>query len=503
MPRHARPLAPTVRQLPPPAPPPRSPPPRARHDTRGGFAWTFILTASALFMFALDRLIVTSALPAIERDLDAGVVALEWTVNAFTLTFAVLLLTGAALGDRWGRRRMFVVGLALFTAGSAAAALAPCAAALIAARAVQGAGGAVITPLSLTLLLAATPAHRRGAVIGAWGATAGIAAAAGPVLGGALTGALSWHWIFALNVPIGLLLLPLARAKLTESHGPHARLDLPGLALSGAGLLALVWGLVEAAGAHRSDARVLGALSVGAALLAGFAAWQTRARAPMLPPEFFRARAFSAAGVTAVAAYSGIFGALFLLGQLLQTGFGASPLHAGLELLPMTGAMVLVAPSAGALSDRVGPRPILTAALVLETGALAWLATHAHQGASYAALAPGLIAVGIGAASLFAPLQAAQLSAVAPEQHGQAAGAAVTMREIGGVLGVAIVAAVFTAHGSTANSRDFLVGARPALLVAALLVAAATLGALALPRRASARAYNARAATPAAKPSSA
>jgi EmrB/QacA subfamily drug resistance transporter len=467
----------TVRPLPPLAAP------RPPRHARGGFAWTFTITASALFMFALDRLIVTNALPAIERDLDAGVAALEWTVNAFTLTFAVLLLSGAALGDRWGRRRTFVVGLGLFTAGSAAAALAPSAAALIAARAVQGAGGAVITPLSLTLLLGATPAHRRGAVIGAWGATAGIAAAAGPVVGGGMTGALSWHWIFALNVPIGLLLLPLARAKLAESRGPHPRLDLRGLALSGAGLLALVWGLVEAGGAGWGNLRVLGALCAGAALLAGFAAWEARAPAPMLPLSFFRTRAFAAAGAVAVVAYGGIFGALFLLGQLLQTGFGASPLHAGLGLLPLTGAMVATAPWAGALSDRIGPRPVLTVALLLEAGALAWLAAHADPGTSYAALAPALAAAGVGAAALFAPLQATQLNAVAAERHGQAAGTAITMRELGGVLGVAIAAAVFAAHGSTASAREFLAGSRPALLVAALMVAAATLGALALPRR--------------------
>ena len=482
------PLRPTVRQLPPLTP---LLPPRRLRQHRGGFAWTFSITGSALFMFALDRLIVANALPAIERDLDAGLQALEWTVTAFTLTFAVLLLTGAALGDRWGRRRIFVVGLGLFTAGWAAAALAPSAAALIAARALQGAGGAVSTPLSLTRLLEATPAHRRGAGIGAGGA---------PVLGGALTGALSWHWIFALNVPIGLLLLPLARAKLAESHGPHARLDIPGLALSGAGLLALVWGLVEAGGGGWGDPRVLGALGAGAALLAGVLAWEARAPAPMLPLGFFRARAFAAAAAVAVAAYSGLFGALFLLGQLLQSGYGASPLHAGLGLLPLTGAMVLVAPGAGALSDRIGTRPVLLAALLLEAAALAWLAAHATAHAPYAVLAPGLLAAGVGAASLFAPLQAAQVGAVAPRRHGQAAGAAVALRELGGVIGVAVAAAVFSAHGGTGTAGAFLAGARPALLVAALTVGVAVLAALAVPRRPGTRRRPARVGTPAPEP---
>lgn len=472
--RTARPLRPTDRQLRPHGSTPRG--------GRSQFAWTFAITALGLFMFALDRLIVTNALAVIQRDLGANIASLQWTVNAFTLTFGVLLLTGAALGDRFGRRRVFTIGVGLFTLGSAAAALAPSALALIAARALQGAGGAIITPLSLTILLGATPASRRGAVLGAWGAIAGIAAAAGPVVGGALTGVLSWHWIFWLNVPIGVVLIPLARAKLAESHGPHPRLDLPGLALSGAGLLALVWGLVEAPSAGWTSPQVIGALGAGTATLTVFVGWERRARAPMLPLAFFRVRAFAAAAATTLLAYSGIFGALFMLGQLMQTGYGASPVHAGLGLLPMTGAMVLTAPAAGALSDRIGPRPLLSGALVLETLALLWLAAHAHHGASYAGLAPGFAATGVGAATLFAPLQATQVGAVAPKHHGQASGAAITIRETGGVLGVAITAGIFTTQGSTSTPDAFLAGARPALLIAALTVAAAIPAALALPQ---------------------
>ncbi|HWH94200.1 MAG TPA: DHA2 family efflux MFS transporter permease subunit [Baekduia sp.] len=475
-----RPLRPTVRQL---ASLPT--PPHAPAAPRGGLPWTFAITALALFMFALDRLIVTNALPDIERDLGASVTALEWTINAFTLTFSVLLLTGAALGDRFGRRRMFTIGLGLFAAGSAAAALAPSAPALIAARALQGAGGAIIAPLSLTLLTAATPPHRRGAVLGAWGATAGIAAAGGPVVGGALTGTLSWHWIFWLNVPIGVALIPLAHAKLAESHGLHPRLDLPGLALSGAGLLALVWGLVDAGRAGWTSPAVLAALCAGTLALAGFIAWEQRAPAPMLPLAFFGARAFATAGAISALAYGGLFGALFLIGQLLQTGFGADPLRAGLGLLPMTAAMIVTAPAAGALSDRFAARRLLSAAVVLEAVALAWLALHARPGASYLELAAGLAAVGVGAAGLFAPIQAVQLGSVGAAQLGQASGAAVAIRELGGVVGVSVIAAIFTAHGTTAGPAAFLAGARPALLAAALAVAAAAvIAALALPRRA-------------------
>jgi len=471
-----RPTPPTVRQLAPLRPPgPRRRPPR------GEPGWTFAVTALALFMFALDRLIVASALPVIRDDLGAGLQALEWTVNAFTLTFAVLLLAGAALGDRFGRRRMFIAGVVVFTAGSAAAALAPSAGALVAARALQGVGGSLIVPLSLTLVTAATPPERRGAVLGAWAAVAGVAAASGPVLGGALAEALSWQWIFWINVPIGVALIPLAHRRLAESRGPAARLDGPGLVLSGAGLLAIVWALVEAGAAGWGDQRVLAALAAGATALAGFVAWERRAPAPMLPLALFRSRPFAAASAVALLAYLGLFGGLFLIGQLLQTGLGATPLEAGLGLVAMSGAMVVAAPVAGVVCDRLGPRPLVTGALGLVALGLGWLAAEAEPGVAYLRLAPGLVMVGLGAACLFAPLQATQLGAAAPAHQGQAAGAATAVRELGGVLGVAVLAAVFAAHGSAASPAAFLAGFRPALLAGAAVVTCALLAARALP----------------------
>src|SRR4029077_1536200 len=207
--------------------------------------WTFIVTSLALVMVTLDNLVVTTALPVIRKDLGAGIEGLEWTVNAYTLTFAVFLLTGAALGDRFGRRRMFAVGLGIFTAASAAAALAPSIDALIAARAIQGVGGAVITPLTLTLLSASVPKEKRGIALGAWGGIGGLAVALGPVVGGAVVSGLNWHWIFWLNVPIGIALIPLALRRLNESHGPASKLDLTGLALASAGLTGIVWALVR------------------------------------------------------------------------------------------------------------------------------------------------------------------------------------------------------------------------------------------------------------------
>jgi EmrB/QacA subfamily drug resistance transporter len=445
--------------------------------------WTFAITAGALFMFALDRLIVATALPAIQRELGASVQALEWMVNAYTLTFLVLLLPGAALGDRFGRRRVFVLGLAAFTAGSVAAALAPSPGALIAARAIQGAGGSVLLPLSLTLLSAATPAERRGAVLGAWAAVAGVAAALGPVLGGVLTDTLSWHWIFWLNVPIGIALIPLARRRLTEGHGPHTRLDLFGIALSATGLLALVWALVDAGQSGWSSPRVMLAGVAGAIGIAAFVAWELRAPAPMVPMRCFRAPGFAGAIAVSLLGYFGLFGALFLIGQLLQTGIGASPLHAGLGLLPMTGAMAATAPGAGALCDRIGPRPLLAGALALMTCALAWIAVVAAPGVTFPLLAPGLVLVGMGAACLFAPLQVTLLSAVRPQEQSQASGTATVVRELGGVLGVAVLAGIFTSHGDTATPAAFLDGFRPALAAAAVAAAAATAVALALPGR--------------------
>src|SRR3954465_13483074 len=211
----------------------------AKHRT----LWTFAITSVALFMVTLDNLVVSTAIPVIRRDLHASISQLEWTVNAYTLTFAVLLLTGAALGDRFGRRRLFVIGLAIFTAGSIAAALAPSATALNLARAFQGIGGATVTPLTLTILSAAVPREKRGLALGAWGGITGLAVAFGPLVGGAVVSGISWQWIFWLNVPIGLALTPPVLLRLDESHGPHARLDLPGLALAGVGLLGIVWGL--------------------------------------------------------------------------------------------------------------------------------------------------------------------------------------------------------------------------------------------------------------------
>jgi len=285
-------------------------------------------------MAALDALVVATALPVLHTELDATLSDLEWTVNAYNLAFACMILTGAALGDRFGRRRMYVIGLAVFTAASAAAALAPSASALIGARAVQGIGAAIVFPLTLTLISEAFPPEKRGAAIGMWGGISGAAVAAGPLVGGAIIEGISWQWIFWLNVPIGLILIPLSATRLRESYGPRPHLDIPGLLLIGAGLFALTWGPVRAPGVGWGSAEVVGAIAVGALLVIAFLWWQTRARYPMLPVGYFRLRGFATANIVVFFLFVSLLGSLFLMVQLLQTAQGHSPLAAGLRILP-------------------------------------------------------------------------------------------------------------------------------------------------------------------------
>ena len=445
--------------------------------------WTFAIVSVALFMVVLDNLVVTTALPSIRADLGGGLQALEWTVNAYTLTFAVLLLTGAALGDRFGRRRMFVIGLGVFTVASAAAALAPSTGALIAARALQGAGAAIVTPLTLTLLSTAFPAERRGLAIGAWSGISGLGVALGPLVGGAVVDGISWQWIFWLNVPIGIALAPLAWRRLAESRGPAGRLDVPGLALAGLGLLGIVYGIVRGAELGWTSATVLGALLAGSALLAAFLAWERRASAPMLPLRFFRSRAFSASNGVSFAMYFGVFGSIFLLAQFFQVTQGLSPLEAGLRTLPWTAMPMLVAPVAGLLSDRIGSRPLMAAGLALQAIAIGWLAAVSSPTVPYASLVIPFVLAGTGMALVFAPTANAVLGAVRPEEAGQASGATNAIREVGGTLGVAVLASVFAGTGSYASPQAFTDGMTSAIWVGAAVLAAGALLALLVPGR--------------------
>jgi EmrB/QacA subfamily drug resistance transporter len=445
--------------------------------------WTLAITSIALFMVVLDNLVVSTALPVIRVDLGASIEELEWTVNAYTLTFAVFLLTGAALGDRFGRKRMFALGLGIFTAASAAAALAPSMGALIAARSVQGLGGALVMPLTLTLLSAAFPAERRGVALGIWGAIGGIAVASGPLVGGAVIEGISWQWVFWLNVPVGLLLIPLAIARLRESHGPDKALDLPGLALASAGLLGVVWGLVNGNVDGWTSASIVASLTAGVALLIAFVAWELRTKEPMLPMRFFRNRGFSAANAASLAMSFGMFGSIFLLTQFFQTAQGYSPLEAGLRVLPWTAMPMVVAPIAGALSDRIGSRPILAVGLALQAIGLAWIAAVSSATVGYVSLVGPFIVSGIGMGMFFAPMANVILSAVKPAEEGKASGANNAVREVGGVFGVAVLASVFSRYGGYQSAEAFNDGLVVATWVGAIVVAGGALAALAIPGR--------------------
>ena len=390
-------------------------------------AWTFAITSIAAFMVTLDNLVVTTAIPVIRTHLHASLSGLEWAVNAYTLTFAVLLLTGAALGDRFGRRRLFTLGVAIFTAGSASAALAPSIGVLNLARAVQGLGGAIVLPLTLTILSAAVPAGKRGLALGTWGAISGLAVALGPVVGGAIVQASSWQWIFWLNVPIGVALVPLALTRLAETRGPAARLDLPGLGLSAAGLFGIVWGLVRGHDSGWTSQEILAALIAGTALIAVFIAWERHAVAPMLPMRLFRSATFTLANTASLFMYFGMFGSIFLLSQFFQTVQHDSPLGSGLRILAWTIVPMFISPVAGALSDRISGRTLIGTGLALQAAGLTWLGLATAPGTAYPAFIGPFLLAGAGMGLFFAPMANVVLSAVRPEQQRKAFGLALTL----------------------------------------------------------------------------
>ncbi|MEH6374169.1 DHA2 family efflux MFS transporter permease subunit [Streptomyces sp. KLMMK] len=443
--------------------------------------WALIITGAAGFMAALDNLVVTTALPSIRKDLGGALEDLEWTVNAYTLTFAVLLMFGAALGDRFGRRKLFVTGLVIFTAASAAAALAPGIEALIAARAVQGVGAAITMPLTLTLLTAAVPADRRGLAYGIKGAVDGLAVAGGPLIGGTLTEHVSWQWIFWLNVPLGLALIPLARLRLDESRAENARLDLPGTLLVSGGLFGVVYGLINADAHGWTSPRVLTALVAGGVLIGGFIGHGLRAERPMLPMRLFKNRAFAGVNAASVFMFLGMFGSIFLLSQFLQNVLGYSPTEAGLRMLPWTGMPIIAAPLSGYLADRIGSRPVVVTALALQALGLAHFALVMSPDVSYAAQLPGLILSGIGMGLFFAPAAKLVMSGVRPAEQGMASGANNALREVGGALGIAVLASLFSARGGYGSPQRFLDGLTPALWAGAAAVALGALAATLIP----------------------
>jgi EmrB/QacA subfamily drug resistance transporter len=445
--------------------------------------WVVVLTALGSLMAALDTLVVATALNTIRVDLDASVEQLEWTVNAYNLSFAVLLMTGAALGDRYGRRNLYAVGLGVFAAASAACALAPDAGWLVGARALQGAGAALLMPLGLALLSAAFPPERRGAAIGIFSAITGVSVAMGPLIGGAVVEGVSWEWIFWLNVPIALVAIPLVLTRMRESHGPDADLDIPGLALVTGAALGIVWGLVRGNPAGWGSPEVLLSLAAGVLLTCAFIAWERRARAPMLPLSLFRSRAFSAGNAAIFFTFASLFAGVFFFAQLLQIGLGYGPLDAGLRLIPWTATFITVAPAAGALADRIGERPLMVAGLCLQAAGMAWVALIAEPGMAYSALLAPFIVAGIGVSMAIPAAQNSVVGSAAEAAIGKAAGANSMMRELGGVFGITVVVAVFAGAGSYASPAAFTDGFAPAIAVGGALALAGAAAALALPAR--------------------
>ncbi|HET9138274.1 DHA2 family efflux MFS transporter permease subunit [Actinophytocola sp.] len=437
-----------------------------------------------MFMVTLDNLVVTTALPVIKQELGASLTDLQWFVNAYTLSFAALLLTAAALGDRLGRRRIFLAGITLFTLASAACALATEPWMLTAARAVQGAAGAAVMPLSLTLLAAGVPERLRNAAVGIWGGISGLGVALGPVVGGAVADGLTWNWIFWLNVPVGLVAVPLVALVLRESRGGSGRLDPVGLVLSAAGVLAVVWGVVNGADDGWTSAGVLGSMIGGVVLLLAFLAWERRASAPMLPLRLFRSRSFSLVNAVAFTFSLGVFGSVFLLAQFFQVVQGLSALEAGMRTMPWTLAPMVVAPVAGLLLGRVGPRVLIATGQALLAAALLWIALTTSVDVTYAALVVPFGLAGIGMGLTFAPMTATVLASVRPEAHGVASGTNNTVREVGVAMGVAVLASVFASYGDYGDRSSFVDGLVPAVVVGSVVVAVGALLALWLPRKA-------------------
>jgi EmrB/QacA subfamily drug resistance transporter len=440
---------------------------RSRHpDPAPSPTWTLVVASLALMMAFLDALVVTTALPSLRVSLHGSLADLEWTVNAYNLAFACLLLTGAALGDRFGRRRTLCIGLATFTGASLLAGLAPTVGVLITARAMQGAGAAIMVPLTLTLITDAYPPERRGQAIGIWGGVGGLSGAIGPFLGGAVVQALSWHWIFWINLPIGMALIPIALLRVRESHGPQRRLDVLGVTLVTAGLVAITWAIIRTNMIGWGSSEVVATLLAGVVLLALFVLWERRTAHPMLPPAMFRKRRFTAANGISFCLFAGLFGALFLMSQFFQTAQGATPLQAGAELLVWSATGLFVAPIAGRLADRYGNRPFMIAGMLMQTVGLGCLAMIAARHAAFVEMAPLLTVAGAGTAMVFPTVANEVMASVAPSQAGIASGTNNALRELGGVFGVAVLATAFNRASVYSSPDAFVAGFKSALWVA-------------------------------------
>jgi EmrB/QacA subfamily drug resistance transporter len=445
--------------------------------------WVLGVTALASFMVALDTQVLTAALATLRADFGAPMEALQWTVNAFNLSFAVLLLTGAALGDRFGRRRLFAAGIALFMASSIACALSTGILWLIAARAAQGASAALVMPLGMALLSTAFPREERARALGIFSGVVGIAVLAGPAIGGAITEGLGWQWIFWINLPIGLIAIIMAMTRLRESFGPPAALDIPGLALVAASAFAVVWGLLRGNAAGWSSAEVLIALVAGLLLAVAFIACELQASAPMVPMRLFRSRALSSGIIAGFLLYGAMYGVLFLLPQFLQTALGYGPLGAGLRLLPWTATLFVTAPIAGAVVSKIGERPLVAIGLLMQAIGLGWIAMIMTPDIAYSTMIAPLVVAGVGVSMAMPAVQNAVLGSVSVVEAGKASGVFNMGRFLGGMFGIAALVAVFSAKGAANSPATFIAGFAAAMMVAAALSLLGAFAGLWLPAR--------------------
>jgi EmrB/QacA subfamily drug resistance transporter len=406
------------------------------------------LTGAALFMIVLDNLIVASALPSIQHSLNTQLDTAQWVLDAYILTFAVLILIGSALGERFGRRRVFAIGLTIFTAASAAGALAPNIETLVAARAIQGAGSAILMPLTLTLLSNAFPPERRAWALGIWSAIAGIGVAAGPLAGGAITSALDWHWIFWLNVPLGLAAVLATPRYLDESRGRREPIDTTGLVLASAGLLGIVWATVRGNDAGWTATSTLGAYAVGIVLIAAFLAWETRHEHPMLPLSFFSDARFSVSNAAGFLLSFAMFAAFVMAIQFLSGVRHESPVMAGVYTLPWTIMPLIVSPFSGRLGERINPAIPTAIGLGLVGAGTLELAITLSPTTAPLALAPGFFSIGVGVGLVLPNIASLAIGAVQGPDIGKASGTLSTARLVGSVFGVAVAVAIFQAAGA-------------------------------------------------------
>jgi EmrB/QacA subfamily drug resistance transporter len=452
--------------------------PETPQTPRPRLGWVLGLTSTAFFMVVLDSVVVITALPRMQRDLHAGLASLQWTLTAYNIAFAAGIITAAAAGDRFGRRRVFNIGLALFTVASAACALAPNAPELIAARIVQGLGAAIILPLSLTILTTAFPVERRGMIVGIYGGLAGLAVALGPIVGGAVIQGIDWHWIFWINVPIGAVALLLAMRLLPDSYGAQERLDPLGVTLVTGGVVAIVWALVRANQAGWASAEIVSCLVGGAVLLVAFAAWEQRVSEPMVPLRLFRSRAFAAGNATTFLMTGAIFAAGFLVTQEFQLARGYTPVAAGVRLLPFFATPMLISPIAGAVSDRIGRRPVMATGLFMLTAGLAWAALRGSLSTNWVELDIALLIAGVGVSMALPTVPTAVLNAVAPPELGKASGINYMMQRLGPAVAIAVASAVFAAYGRLGTPASITGGFQPALAACAGFALLAALSSL-------------------------